>query len=77
MKNFNLQPQAHTSYMNALTIQMAEVFNQGEIVLLNGDRLQSEYKGKFFNATPQQAGTDTQRKAFALQVVRKAIKRSL
>jgi len=77
MKNFNLQPQAHTSSIHALTIQMAEVFSQGEIVLLNGERLQSEYKGKFFNATPQRAGTDTQRKAFALQVIEKAIKRSL
>jgi hypothetical protein len=77
MKNFNLHPEAHTSQIHAMTIQMAEVFTQGEIVLLNGDRLQSEYKGKLFNATPQRAGTETQRKAHALQVIQKAIKRSI
>ena len=75
MKNFNINISNHKSAINASVNHIAELFTQGETILINGHRLQSEYKGKFFNAEVQRSGTFTQRKAHALQIIHAQIAR--
>jgi len=67
MKLFKLN--SATTYTDLKEVAIAFVEQGPHLVLVNGERLQSEYEGKTFNASPQTSGTYTQQLAHAMQIV--------
>ena len=67
MKLFKLN--SDVTYTDLKEVAIALVEYGPHLVLVNGERLQSEYEGKTFNASPQTSGTYTQQLAHAMQIV--------
>ena len=75
MKLFKLN--SDVTYTDLKDVAIALVEYGSHSVLVNGERLQSEYEGKTFYAEPQTSGTYTQQLAHAMQIVEGHFNRNL